>query len=133
MAQRHALSAPHRVKRSDFSNSISAFVDADWGVSGKFLTLQDRMDPPKFDPSHPAELLNHLDKQKEVLQETCKSIHRKLEELQVEEEMLMRKMYKVMYGKDVGTGAEHSNTVVNDGAEHSNTGVNDEATKRKGS
>ncbi|RDY13509.1 hypothetical protein CR513_01550, partial [Mucuna pruriens] len=49
-----------------------------------------------FDPRHTGELLKHMDKQNEVLMEAYRSMLHELQKLQVEEEMLMRKMYEVM-------------------------------------
>ncbi|KAK2429296.1 hypothetical protein P8452_42951 [Trifolium repens] len=54
------------------------------------------MEPGKFDPGHSGELLKHMDKQNEVLMETYRSMLHELQKLQVEEEMLMRKLYEVM-------------------------------------
>ncbi|KAE9586560.1 hypothetical protein Lalb_Chr24g0403261 [Lupinus albus] len=73
------------------------------------------MDHKSFDPSHSAELFQHIDKHKEVLKETHQSLLHELQKLQVEEEMLMRKMYEIMMAtgctkKNDGSGAEHSNT-----------------------
>ncbi|CAL0309338.1 unnamed protein product [Lupinus luteus] len=73
------------------------------------------MDHKSFDPTHSAELLQHIEKQKEILKETHQSMLHELQKLQVEEEMLMRKMYEIMMAagctkKNDGSGAEHSNT-----------------------
>ncbi|KAK2375410.1 hypothetical protein QL285_076301 [Trifolium repens] len=54
------------------------------------------MEPRKFDPGHSGELLKHMDKQNEVLMEAYRSMLHELQKLQVEEEMLMRKLYEVM-------------------------------------
>ncbi|KAK7246490.1 hypothetical protein RIF29_41359 [Crotalaria pallida] len=55
------------------------------------------MDPPqKFDPTYSAELLRHLDKQKEVLEETYKEMRHELEKLMVEERMLMQKRLELI-------------------------------------
>ncbi|WVY99698.1 hypothetical protein V8G54_025768 [Vigna mungo] len=49
-----------------------------------------------FDPRHTGELLKHMDRQNEVLMEAYRSMFHELRKLQVEEEMLMRKMNEVM-------------------------------------
>ncbi|KAK7362845.1 hypothetical protein VNO77_04969 [Canavalia gladiata] len=54
------------------------------------------MEPGKFDTGHCGELLKHMDKQNEVLMEAYRSMLHELQKLQVEEEMLMRKLYEVM-------------------------------------
>ncbi|PNX98081.1 hypothetical protein L195_g021321 [Trifolium pratense] len=53
-------------------------------------------EPGKFDPRHSGELLKHMDKQNEILMEAYRSMLHELQKLQVEEEMLMRKLYEVM-------------------------------------
>ncbi|XP_019431798.1 PREDICTED: uncharacterized protein LOC109338903 isoform X2 [Lupinus angustifolius] len=74
-----------------------------------------RMDHKNFDPTHSAELFQHIDKQNEILKETRQSLLHELQKLQVEEEMLMRKMYEIMVAtghtkKNDDSGAEHSNS-----------------------
>ncbi|KAI5395764.1 uncharacterized protein LOC127095784 isoform X1 [Lathyrus oleraceus] len=54
------------------------------------------MEPGKYDPRYSGELLKHMDKQNEVLMETYRSMLHELQKLQVEEEMIMRKLYEVM-------------------------------------
>ncbi|QCD95338.1 hypothetical protein DEO72_LG6g30 [Vigna unguiculata] len=54
------------------------------------------MDFRNFDPRHTGELLKHIDRQNEVLMEAYRSMFHELRKLQVEEEMLMRKMHEVM-------------------------------------
>ncbi|KAK4285290.1 hypothetical protein QN277_002010 [Acacia crassicarpa] len=54
------------------------------------------MEPKQLDPKHSAELLKHLDKQNEFLQDSYKLMFTELQKLQVEEEMLMRKLYEAM-------------------------------------
>ncbi|KAG5021170.1 hypothetical protein GLYMA_06G321800v4 [Glycine max] len=49
-----------------------------------------------FDPRYTGELLKHMDSQNEVLMEAYRSMFHELRKLQVEEEMLMRKMHEVM-------------------------------------
>ncbi|XP_014501764.1 uncharacterized protein LOC106762388 isoform X1 [Vigna radiata var. radiata] len=49
-----------------------------------------------FDPRHTGELLKHMDRQNEVLMEAYRSIFHELRKLQVEEEMLMRKMHEIV-------------------------------------
>ncbi|KAI9115236.1 hypothetical protein K1719_013555 [Acacia pycnantha] len=55
-----------------------------------------RMEPKQLDPKHSAELLKHLDKQNEFLQDSYKLMFNELQKLQVEEEMLMHKLYEAM-------------------------------------
>nr|XP_027191494.1 uncharacterized protein LOC101509967 isoform X2 [Cicer arietinum] len=54
------------------------------------------MESGKFDPRNSGELLKHMDKQNEVLMEAYRSMLHEMQKLQVEEEMLMRKLYEVM-------------------------------------
>ncbi|KAK3221206.1 hypothetical protein Dsin_008231 [Dipteronia sinensis] len=49
-----------------------------------------------MDPRHTGEMLKHLEKQNELLNEVHKSMSSELHKLQVEEEMLMRKFYELM-------------------------------------
>ncbi|XP_027333001.1 uncharacterized protein LOC113847889 isoform X2 [Abrus precatorius] len=60
------------------------------------------MEPQNFDPRHSGELLKHMDKQNEVLMESYRSMLHELQKLQVEEEMLMRKLYEVMKAHGFG-------------------------------
>ncbi|WJX62718.1 hypothetical protein P8452_47682 [Trifolium repens] len=80
------------------------------------------MEPRKFDPGHSGELLKHMDKQNEVLMEAYRSMLHELQKLQVEEEMLMRKLYEVMPVHGLTKKNEdNSNTSHNSaGAEQSN-------------
>ncbi|RHN62414.1 hypothetical protein MtrunA17_Chr4g0047151 [Medicago truncatula] len=84
------------------------------------------MDPGKFDPRHTGELLKHMDKQNEVLMDAYRSMLHELQTLQVEEEMLMRKLYEVMSVHGLTKQNEgNSNTSHNNaGAEQSNNEVN---------
>ncbi|KAI4313178.1 hypothetical protein L6164_026177 [Bauhinia variegata] len=54
------------------------------------------MDPGRLDPNHSGEIFKHLDKQNELLGEAYKSMLNEVQKLQVEEEMLMRKLYEIM-------------------------------------
>ncbi|XP_074592341.1 uncharacterized protein LOC141848125 [Curcuma longa] len=45
---------------------------------------------------HSADMLKHLEKQGEVLMEAYRSMSHELHRLQIEEEMLMQKLYKMM-------------------------------------
>ncbi|KAL2335830.1 hypothetical protein Fmac_010276 [Flemingia macrophylla] len=81
-----------------------------------------------FDPRHTGELLKHMDKQNEVLMETYRSMLHELQKLQVEEEMLMRKMYEVTsaHGVTAGNGTgSNPNHDSNSGAEHPNKEMNE--------
>ncbi|KAK7401464.1 hypothetical protein VNO78_12973 [Psophocarpus tetragonolobus] len=49
-----------------------------------------------FDANHTGELLKHVDRQNEVLMEAYRSMFNELRKLQIEEEMLMRKMHEVI-------------------------------------
>ncbi|XP_020883073.1 uncharacterized protein LOC110228955 isoform X1 [Arabidopsis lyrata subsp. lyrata] len=49
-----------------------------------------------MDPNHTDDLLNHLEKQNELLTETRKTMTQELQKLEVEEEMMMRKFYELM-------------------------------------
>ncbi|XP_061371458.1 uncharacterized protein LOC133314040 [Gastrolobium bilobum] len=77
-------------------------------------------------PRYSGELLKHMDKQNEVLVEARKSMLHELEKLQVEEEMLMRKLYEVMSAHGLTKQNDgNSNTSYNTaGTEHSNEVVN---------
>ncbi|XP_010446643.1 PREDICTED: uncharacterized protein LOC104729405 isoform X2 [Camelina sativa] len=49
-----------------------------------------------MDPQHTGDLLNHLEKQSELLKEAHKTMSQELQTLQVEHEMMMRKLYELM-------------------------------------
>ncbi|XP_039114765.1 uncharacterized protein LOC120250069 [Dioscorea cayenensis subsp. rotundata] len=49
-----------------------------------------------MDPRNSAEMFKHLEKQNEALMETYRVMSHELHKLQVEEEMLMRKLYELM-------------------------------------
>ncbi|XP_045823074.1 uncharacterized protein LOC123915854 isoform X1 [Trifolium pratense] len=78
-------------------------------------------EPGKFDPRHSGELLKHMDKQNEILMEAYRSMLHELQKLQVEEEMLMRKLYEVMsIRSSTKQNEDNSNTSHNsEGAEQS--------------
>ncbi|CAJ2678602.1 unnamed protein product [Trifolium pratense] len=83
-------------------------------------------EPGKFDPRHSGELLKHMDKQNEILMEAYRSMLHELQKLQVEEEMLMRKLYEVMsIRSSTKQNEDNSNTSHNsEGAEQSVNEVN---------
>ncbi|XP_020966459.1 cleavage stimulation factor subunit 50-like isoform X3 [Arachis ipaensis] len=54
------------------------------------------MELGRFDPTYSSELLKHMDKQNEILMEAYRSMLHESQKLQVEEEMLMHKLYEVM-------------------------------------
>ncbi|PNY15124.1 hypothetical protein L195_g011814 [Trifolium pratense] len=83
------------------------------------------MEPGKFDPRHSGELLKHMDKQNEVLMDAYRSMLHELQKLQVEEEMLMRKLYEVMPIRGlIKKNGDNLNTSHNSaGAEQSNNEV----------
>ncbi|XP_047172421.1 uncharacterized protein LOC124840414 isoform X1 [Vigna umbellata] len=64
-----------------------------------------------FDPRHTGELLKHMDRQNEVLMEAYRSMFHELRKLQVEEEMLMRKMHEVMSTHGVTTRVDKKEPV----------------------
>ncbi|KAL1341261.1 hypothetical protein AAHE18_09G074600 [Arachis hypogaea] len=75
------------------------------------------MDPGRFDPTYFAELLKHMDKQNEILMEAYRSMLHESQKLQVEEEMLMHKLYEVMSVHGLTKKSDgNSNTVDNVGA-----------------
>ncbi|XP_019701409.1 uncharacterized protein [Elaeis guineensis] len=49
-----------------------------------------------MDARHSTEMFKHLDKQSEVLMEAYRAMSHELHRLQVEEEMLMHKLYELM-------------------------------------
>ncbi|WOL20104.1 hypothetical protein Cni_G28906 [Canna indica] len=50
---------------------------------------------------HSAEMSKHLEKQSEVLMEVYRAMSHELHRLQVEEEMLMQKLYETMFKEDL--------------------------------
>ncbi|MED6130644.1 hypothetical protein PIB30_002760 [Stylosanthes scabra] len=84
------------------------------------------MDSGNFDPAHSAELLKHLDKQNEVLMEAYRSMLHESQKLQVEEEMLMHKLYEVMSAHGLAKKSNgNSIAAYNGGAETENTNNED--------
>lgn len=49
-----------------------------------------------MDARHSADIFKHLEKQSEVLMESYRAMSHELHTLQVEEEMLMKKLYELM-------------------------------------
>ncbi|KQK23037.1 uncharacterized protein LOC100831704 [Brachypodium distachyon] len=49
-----------------------------------------------MEPKHSAEMSRHLDKQNKALMETYRAMSHELHKLQVEEEIIMRKLYELM-------------------------------------
>ncbi|CAL5206248.1 unnamed protein product [Lathyrus oleraceus] len=84
------------------------------------------MEAAKFEPKYSGELLKHMDKQNEVLMETYRSMLHELQKLQVEEEMLMRKLYEVMSVHGLTKQIEDNSNDSHDsaGAEQFNNKVN---------
>ncbi|KAL1339529.1 hypothetical protein AAHE18_U044400 [Arachis hypogaea] len=75
------------------------------------------MDPRRFDPTYSAQLLKHMDKQNEILTEAYRSMLHESQKLQVEEEMLMHKLYEVMSAHGLTKKSDgNSNAVDNVGA-----------------
>ncbi|KAL3646418.1 hypothetical protein CASFOL_011598 [Castilleja foliolosa] len=68
-----------------------------------------------MDPKHVGDVLRHLEKQMELQSEAYNSISRELHELQVEEEMLMRKYYEFMAAQDLTDKKKDSADVTDDG------------------
>ncbi|RWW06211.1 hypothetical protein GW17_00030473 [Ensete ventricosum] len=52
-----------------------------------------------MDTKHSAEMFKHLEKQTDVLMDAYRSMSHELHRLQVEEEMLMQKLYELMHAK----------------------------------
>ncbi|KAJ7952768.1 General vesicular transport factor p115 like [Quillaja saponaria] len=78
-----------------------------------------------MDPRYTGEIFKHLDKQNELLMESHKSMFHELQKLQVEEEMLMRKLYEIMSAHGLAKKNEDSYNVSQDvRVEHSNAIVN---------
>ncbi|XP_074307649.1 uncharacterized protein LOC141642681 isoform X2 [Silene latifolia] len=59
-----------------------------------------------MDPKNSSEMLKHLDKQKELLEDAHKKMSFELHRLQVEEEMLMRKFYELSTALGLNTKSE---------------------------
>ncbi|KAL3017825.1 hypothetical protein AAZX31_06G300700 [Glycine max] len=71
-----------------------------------------------FDPRYTGELLKHMDSQNEVLMEAYRSMFHELRKLQVEEEMLMRKMHEVMSAHGPTKSNNDNSNAYNNEAEH---------------
>ncbi|XP_042517638.1 uncharacterized protein LOC122091661 [Macadamia integrifolia] len=54
-----------------------------------------------MESKYSAEMMKHLEKQREILMDSYRSMSHELHRLQVEEEMLMRKFYEVMSAQGV--------------------------------
>ncbi|KAI9165853.1 hypothetical protein LWI28_021807 [Acer negundo] len=67
-----------------------------------------------MDPRHTGEMLKHLEKQNELLNEVHKSMSSELHKLQVEEEMLMRKFYELMASQGLTKKNEDGDNATND-------------------
>ncbi|THU71619.1 hypothetical protein C4D60_Mb04t03370 [Musa balbisiana] len=52
-----------------------------------------------MDTKHSAEMFKHLEKQSDVLMDAYRSMSHELHRLQVEEEMLMQKLYELMHAE----------------------------------
>ncbi|KAK8621314.1 hypothetical protein V6N13_067749 [Hibiscus sabdariffa] len=92
-----------------------------------------------MDPKHTGEILKHLEKQNELLSESHSSISHELHQLQVEEEMLMRKFHQLMQAQalnnkgrmhpfgssllDCRTWNENSDPICNEDDQKGNTAV----------
>ncbi|KAJ6807750.1 uncharacterized protein M6B38_171265 [Iris pallida] len=63
-----------------------------------------------MDPGHSTDMYKHLEKQSEVLMESYRAMSHELHTLQVEEEMLMKKLYEVMCVKGL-VGKKHAGAV----------------------
>ncbi|XP_020208484.1 uncharacterized protein LOC109793425 [Cajanus cajan] len=85
------------------------------------------MEFQNFDPRHTGELLKHMDRQNEVLMEAYRSMLHELQKLQIEEEMLMRKMYEVTsaHGLASENDSNPPNYDYNSGAEHTKKETNE--------
>ncbi|XP_028764193.1 uncharacterized protein LOC114722351 [Neltuma alba] len=59
------------------------------------------MEPEQLNSKHCGDLLKHLDRQNEFLMESYRLMVHELQKLQVEEEMLMHKLYEVMSAQGI--------------------------------
>ncbi|GMI99379.1 hypothetical protein like AT4G37608 [Hibiscus trionum] len=66
-----------------------------------------------MDPKHTGELLKHLEKQNELLSESYSLISHELHQLQVEEEMLMRKFHQLMQAQALNKKNENIDQICN--------------------
>ncbi|KAI9089177.1 hypothetical protein K1719_029456 [Acacia pycnantha] len=79
------------------------------------------MEPEQLDPKHCGYLLKNLEKQNEFLTESHRLMFHELQKLQVEEEMLMQKLYEVMSAHGITEKKkDNSNGSNNSDAERSN-------------
>ncbi|KAK4262392.1 hypothetical protein QN277_027958 [Acacia crassicarpa] len=79
------------------------------------------MEPEQLDPKHCGYLLKHLEKQNEFLTESHTLMFHELQKLQVEEEMLMQKLYEVMSVRGITEKKkDNANGSNNSDAERSN-------------
>ncbi|KAJ0039550.1 uncharacterized protein LOC116111394 [Pistacia vera] len=76
-----------------------------------------------MDPRYTGEILKHLEKQNELLTEVHGSMSHELHELQVEEEMLMRKFYELMTAQGLNKKKEATVNVSDDGEEGNSTAL----------
>ncbi|KAK8546539.1 hypothetical protein V6N13_067749 [Hibiscus sabdariffa] len=76
-----------------------------------------------MDPKHTGEILKHLEKQNELLSESHSSISHELHQLQVEEEMLMRKFHQLMQAQALNNKNENSDPICNEDDQKGNTAV----------
>ncbi|GMI84543.1 hypothetical protein HRI_002123600 [Hibiscus trionum] len=74
-----------------------------------------------MDSKHTGELLKHLEKQNELLSESHSLISHELHQLQVEEEMLMRKFHQLMQAQDLNKKNENSDPICNGDDQKGNT------------
>lgn len=74
-----------------------------------------------MDPKNTAEMLKHLEKQNELLQDAHKKMSHELHRLQVEEEMLMRKFYELSSALGLNKKNVVSTMASNEDNQESNT------------
>ncbi|GER48008.1 single-minded homolog 1, partial [Striga asiatica] len=70
---------------------------------------------PVMDPRHSADVLKHLEKQKELIMDAYRSMSDELHKLQVEEEMLMRKYYEFMAAQGLMNKVKGGTDLTEDG------------------
>ncbi|PKI71302.1 uncharacterized protein LOC116201375 [Punica granatum] len=68
-----------------------------------------------MDPKYSAEVLKHLENQSEMLTQVQRSMSHELHKLQVEEEMLMRKLYEIMTVHGYAKKSQNKKDESNDG------------------
>ncbi|XP_044469580.1 uncharacterized protein LOC123198853 [Mangifera indica] len=76
-----------------------------------------------MEPRYSGEILKHLEKQNELLNEVHRSMSHELHKLQVEEEMLMRKFYELMTAQSLNRKKEDPVNVSDDSGDGNSTAL----------